>query len=438
MKFKNLISFLLSVIIAVSGCIFVFAETESVDITESTEETQENNSEYTDNVAEELTEEDNADPESDDNPYDEFVINNITDYKKMLVKLERPTITTEQFFKIIKFINFPYKILTGTAFMPEEHFNVTVDAFIHSLSEQVLNESGLDVETIFTNLPDINVIAELAVNTLNIDTVEFRNQMYAKRDELWAEGDETTATLYHFLGAYLSIIEKMELYAVPTNDPDIYEIKARYTYRDGGTEELRPGFYINIATGECTNKNNSGVMGSGFNFSLTDMMVYATSDAWMRDFGFCLFYDLAAGSMPLLWNYNTRRFKFDYNGLDWMVQIWKGNYLIANGAEVGLYNKASDTFGTFYECATDEQMIPMSMQLYAGDELIVNQEEQLHWWINGFRINGVHYPISSMTLIFTLTMPDEEMLQAFCESIDNNYRHDVNYMTDGLKVTVAW
>jgi hypothetical protein len=142
--------------------------------------------------------------------------------------------------------------------------------------------------------------------------------------------------------------------------------------------------------------------------------------------------------MPLLWHYNTRRFKFDYDGLEWMVQIWKGNYLIANGAEVGLYNREPGKIGTYYDCAKDDRMIPMSMQLYAGDELLVEQEEQLHWWINGFRINGVHYPVSSLTLFFTFEMPNEEILNAFCKAIDKNIRKDVNYKVDGLKVIVAW
>ena len=413
MNLKKYLSAILALIIAFSSCFTAFAQEESV----------------TDNPQNEVV-------ESEENPLDDFVINNISDYKKMLTKLSRPTITTEQFLFIIRLINFPYRILTGSALYPEEHFNVTVDAFIQSLSDQVLAESGLDAAAILTNAPNINVPAELIVNVFNIDTEEFRNQMYAKRDELWAADDDTTATLYHFFGCYLSVIEKMELYAEPIDEPDVYRVYARFTYRDGGTEVMGTGFYINTVTGECSNRKNTGVMGTGFNFSITEMMVYATSEAWMRDFGYCLFYDLAANSMPLLWNYNTRRFKFDYNGLEWMIQIWKGNYLIANGAEVGLYNRDESSFGTFYNCATDEQMIPMSMQLYAGDELIVNQEEQLHWWINGFNINGVHYPVSSLTLAFTITMPDEEMLNAFCESVEK--KKDVQYKVDGLKVTVVW
>lgn len=415
MKLSKITSLILALVLAFTSCYIGFAE----DLIPN----------------EEIQNEINV---TDDNPLDDFVIDNISDYKKMLAKLDRPTITTKQFLGFIKILNFPFRLLTGSPLYPEEHFDVTVDAFIQSVSDEVLAESGLDVASIFTNAPDINLPANLIVKTFNIDTEEFRNQMYAKRDELWAANDDTKATLYHFFGAYLSIIDTMELFAEPTDNSDIYEVKARYIYKDGGTEILRPGFYINTATGECTNKNNKGLMGSGFNFSITEMMVYATSDAWMRDFGFCVFYDIFANSMPLLWNYNTRRFKFDYNGLEWMVQVWKGNYLIANGSEVGLYNRQPGSFGTFYNTATDDQMIPMSMKLYAGDELIVEQEEQLHWWINGFRINGVHYPVSSLTLAFTLTMPDEEMLNAFCDAVDNNFRKDVKYRVDGLKVTVVW
>ncbi len=258
MKSKRYLSFLMALIISFSGCVLVYAQNDADVPSESAETTVTNSEPQTETQEEE-------------NPFDGFVIDNISDYKKMLAKFNRPTVTTEQFFKFVRILNFPYRLLTGSAFMPEEHFNVTLDAFIESLSEEVLAESGLDAAAIFKNFPDINGPAELVVKTLNIDTTEFRNQMYAKRDELWAANDDTTATLYHFLGAYLSIIEKCELYAEPTNDPDVYEIKARYTYKDGETEELRPGFYVNTVTGECTNKNNSGVMGSGFNFSITEI-----------------------------------------------------------------------------------------------------------------------------------------------------------------------
>ena len=423
MNFKRLISLLLSLIIALSSCVFVSANTDS-------------------SIDESGAVDGNVVTESDaqSNPYDDFIAENITDYKKMLKKFERPTLSTDNFFKIFRIFNFPFKVITGSPLIPEEHMNVTVDLFIQSLSDEVLAECGLDAAAIFTKFPNINGPAEFIVKVYEIDTVEFRKKLYEKRDELWAnKGNETKATIYHFLGAYLSLIDKAEIYTVPTaKNPDIYEVKVRFTFRDGETEVMNPQFYINTVTGECTNRDNSGVFGIGFNFSITDMVVYATTESWMRDFGFCVMYDILANSMPAMFNYNTRRFKFEYDGLEWMVQMWKGNYLISNGAEVGLYSRASDKFGTFYECATDEQMISMSLDLYAGDELIMSRKEDLHWWINGFRIGKKYYLPESMTLVTTLTMKDEDMKNAFCEAIENHYMHDVNYYVDGLRVTVAW
>lgn len=363
----------------------------------------------------------------------------IDDYKTMLLKLGRPAITTKQFLNITQSLNFVFRLLTGRAFIPQEHFNVTVDAFIQTLSDHILENSGFDVAALATNLPDINNVAELTVKVLKIDTEEFRKQMYKKSDELYNNGDAIMSYLYHFLGAYFSIIELCEIYSVQSEDnPEIYEIIMKLHFKDGEVEEFHPGLYINTVTGECTNIDNSGIVGSGFNFSITEMMTYATVDAWMRGFGFCLFYDIAASSMPYIWNYNTRRFKFEYDGLEWMIQIWKGNYLVANGGEVGLYSREAEKSGTYYDCASDEQMLKMSMQIYAGDELLVNQEPQLHWWVNGFHINGTKYPPAGLTLKSSIEMRDEEMLEAFCKSIDRNIMNDVTYTVDGLTVTLVW
>lgn len=32
--------------------------------------------------------------------------------------------------------------------------------------------------------------------------------------------------------------------------------------------------------------------------------------------------------MPVFFHYVTRRFKFEYNDLEYMIQIWKGNYTV--------------------------------------------------------------------------------------------------------------
>ncbi len=201
--------------------------------------------------------------------------------------------------------------------------DVTVDEFVTSACDYVFENCGLDVVAILTNIPDINAFAEFTTKVFQLDTVEMRESLYDKRDQYWEEGNTLLSNLCNFLAAYMSIFEKCE--------------------------------------------------------------VYAMIDSWMRGFEFCVLYDLAANSAPLLWNYNTRRFRFDYQGSEWMIRIWKGNYLINNGGEVGLYNRNPDEkFCTFYECATDDQLLEMSLEVYHGEDLLVYQEPQMHWWVNGF------------------------------------------------------
>ena len=363
----------------------------------------------------------------------------LSDYKQKLWDEGIPVFTTEQFMAIYNFIGGIFSFVSGQWIFAPDRIEVTVDEFVTEACNHIMTNCGLDIVSILTNAPDINDLAEITHKVFEIDTVEFRKQMYDKRDECWAQGDSTMANLYYFLGAYFSLIEKCEVVSEPTaENPDVYAVYLRLTYKDGGTDVYRPRIFINTVTGECTGNDDTGLVGIGFNYNLAELMVYATIDGWMREFGFCIMYDLAANSMPLLWHYVTRRFEFEYDGLEWMIQIWKGNYLITNGGEVGVYNRTPDKWGSFYNCATDDQLMEMTLQIYHGDDLLVNQEPQYHWWINGFKMCDRMYIPNSLTMHFTIEMPNEEMLNAFCESIDNHYRRDVKYTVDGLKISVVW
>lgn len=362
-------------------------------------------------------------------------ITGIADYAQHLYDEGYPVYTTQQFAKVVRVLNKIISLITGKE---TQTFNLTMDGFLSDISAYVCENSGLDMDMILTNLPDITVPARLVNETFEMDTEAFRAQMYKKRDEYNAQGDALMGWIHHFLGLYLSIIELCEVYSEQTSNPVIYEVLIRFTFKDGGQEVFAPGIFINTETGECTNRGDDGLIGTGYNYNLADMVLYTTVHSWMREFGFCLLYDAAASSMPVFFNYRTRRFKFDYDGMEWMIQIWKGNYTVANGAEVGLYCRTPEKFGSFYECANDEQMLDMEMRLYHGDELLVNRPMQKHWWVCGFNLSHRMYIPESLTLKFSIVMPDEDMLNAFCQSIDNHYKNDVSYTTDGLTVCVEW
>lgn len=350
-----------------------------------------------------------------------------------------PVVTTADFLGVINGISDVYRLLTGKWILPKKNFNITVDDFLVNVSDQIAEECGLDFVAVLDNLPYVNTLAEIVTTVFNIDTAEMRKLMLEKSNESFEQGDGFMTFVYGFIGMYFSVIEECEIYSVQSeSDPAIYEVYIKVTYKDGGYDVHYPGLIINTETGECTNKGDNGIVGVGFNFNLHEMVVYATLNCWMRDFGFCVPYDILANSMPYFFNYNTRRFKFDYNSLEYMIQIWKGNYTMANGAEVGVYCREPGSFGTYYDCVNDEQMLTMSMQLLHGDEILLNKEPELHWWCNGFALTDRMYLPSSLTMNFSIEMKDEEMLNAFTEAIDNHYMNDVTYTVDGLTVNAIW
>lgn len=364
---------------------------------------------------------------------------NLIEYKEMLDEEGYPALTTEQFMGVVKKVNTTYRTLTGRGDIPQEHFNFVTDEILAELCEYIAEETGLDLLMMLTRLPETNNLAEFVTETFDIETAVLRDAFYQKRDEFDSQGQGTQAMLMHFLGVYFSIIDECKAYCVPYEEwgEDWYEVHLSLTLRDGTVEDVGTGVMINPVSGEVCGKDGNGVLGIGYNFSVNELLLYAQVNVWMRDFGFMFFYDWFCYTTPFFF-YNTRRIKFDYAGKEWMIQIWKGNYLVSNGAEVGIYNRSPEKFGTYYDCVGDEDMLNMSMKLYHGDDLLFERPEQLHWWLTGFQISDKLYPAETMTLDFTVEMKDEEMLNAFCEAVENHYRKDMTYTVDGLTVNVVW
>ncbi len=344
-----------------------------------------------------------------------------------------PIIATSTIFKSIRYVIY---FLTGHfLYGPPKNFEVSVSDDIVELCDYMKDNSSLDLYKILTNLPDTSDTAKVIGKVFHIDTKEYRAEMYEKRDEFNEQGDWLKANLCWLVGAYMSGIEKADVYTVPYED--VHQVELLVTYSDGTTEIFHPEIYINFETGECFGNDERGMIGSGFNTNVYDMFVYAPMYCWMRDFGFCVEYDLLCYMLPM-YRYRTRRFKFSYDDRDWMIQCWTGSYMCTNGGEVGIYNREKGKFGSYYDVITDDELMPMSLQVLHGDDMIVNVEETPHWWVNGFKLTSTLYHPMSMTEIFTITFPDETMRDAFTQAVDKNMYHDVSYTVDGLKVTCTW
>ncbi len=364
---------------------------------------------------------------------------NFTEYREMLQDGGCPAMSTKQFMSIVKVFNTVVRFFTGRGLQEQEHFNFTADAMLTEICDYMAEETGLDLLMMLSSMPESNQYAEFVTETFQIDTAVLRDKFYEKRFEFDDQGQRIPAMIMYFLGLYFSVIEECEAFCIPLEEmgEGYYEIALRITVRDGMQEVVTTGVVVDTVNNLVKGKDSSGMLGIGFEFSYTELLLYSQVNVWMRDFGFTFLYDLFSYTTPLFF-YNTRRIKFDYDGLEWMIQVWKGNYLVSNGAEVGIYTREPGSFGTYYNCANDEQMMNMSMELYHGDDLLLSRPKQLHWWLTGFKITDTLYPAKSQTLKFSIEMKDEEMLNAFCNAVENHYRNDMEYTVDGLTVNVVW
>ena len=163
----------------------------------------------------------------------------------------------------------------------------------------------------------------------------------------------------------------------------------------------------------------------GFAYSYQQDLFYSRRDAWQRDFGYCSLYDQLAPHIQLV--FNCEPLYFDYEGRTWLIELWKGQYGINTGAEIGVYHAdgllSPEEYSTaLFQAADDSQLLGLSMELWKEDERLF-QRSQRHWWLTGFLMGCFSRP-EELTLKVGITFPDCEMMDAFLQSlIDLGHAH---------------
>jgi len=352
-----------------------------------------------------------------------------------IISTESPVFTTEQYLSILNPIKTILRTLSGKAPDYESNFSLEFrDGVATELCNYIRDNSGLDIISLLQETVDLDTTGlEYVYELTGADTTAIRDALYSLRFKADEKGQSFPSILFYFLGNYLSVIKKVEIYTIPYGDDGTTRVCIDIVRMDGTAETIPLDLYFSpdsVAYGQ----NGNGILGLGYECSVYDLLIYATVNCWMRSFGFCLFYDIFCYTTPFF-NYVTRRFKFDYADKEWMVQVWKGNYVVANGSEVGIYNREKGSFGSYYDCY--DGLMNMSLKLSYGDEIIYDISGE-HWWMNGFKLGKTLYKPNSMTMEFSIELIDEEMANALADSINNHYRHDVSCTVNNKTVTAVW
>lgn len=165
------------------------------------------------------------------------------------------------------------------------------------------------------------------------------------------------------------------------------------------------------------------------------------------NFGYNRLYDW--GAQLIDFSIDTARMHFEYNNKEYMVQIWKGQYISGEmgtvGGEVGLYTRPKGTVSAIghYSCAEYEDWLNMEMTILwdeAGNGNYLPQLTRayaLHWWPTGFVFGQLENKRDSdpLRVLCRITFKDEEMSQAFAESLDQKGFSNVSQFDPTVKDT---
>lgn len=237
-----------------------------------------------------------------------------------------------------------------------------------------------------------------------------------------------------FLGSYLIDGVYIDLYLDDIGNGQ-KEIIFEYVSLCSERKTMKTGLFYDEANQIIFGKDEKGMLGSGFDFDIGQKMFFYSENVFQRNYGFCELYDILS---PLIMDdLITTRIKFNYEGMDWMVQLWKGRYITTMGGEIGIYNKPDSRKIEFYDCGRDQDRMPISMSVSEGEELLFTRKTETCWWQTGFVFREFCAP-EALTLKGTICFPTLEMKNAFTTAADKMTTEKIAYTVEGNTVSFVW
>lgn len=178
------------------------------------------------------------------------------------------------------------------------------------------------------------------------------------------------------------------------------------------------------------------VHAAGFSYDPAQDIIFSRMDAPQRMLGYGYGFDLAAFGISAV--IDCEPIFFDYAGKHWMIELWKGQYGLETGCEIGVYTRPIGSSGIgyalldatvgqrpgdpvashnrFYDCASDADRLPLSATLKRNGTVLFTRGPELHWWLTGFKWGVLSTP-SQLTMDVSIRLKDVAMKDAFVAAI---------------------
>ncbi len=187
-------------------------------------------------------------------------------------------------------------------------------------------------------------------------------------------------------------------------------------------------------------KLNGLLSGSGFGYNRNEDYFYSLDDCWQREAGYCRLYDEGAPLFNMVMD--CEPVAFSYGGKRWLIELWKGQYGITTGAEIGVYatdraDVVSDLFtGPFYEPVSDSERLDLSFRLFKNGKVLLERNAR-HWWLTAFKL-GEFSEKSELTMRAGIKFPTLQMCDAFVRALTKIGYTSAEFRVRGRYVEIVY
>lgn len=167
----------------------------------------------------------------------------------------------------------------------------------------------------------------------------------------------------------------------------------------------------------------------GFCYVASQDIFTSHINAMQREFGYCSLYDKAALTFHMV--FDCMPVYFNYDDRTWLIELWKGQYGINTGGEIGLYY-ADDIVpesrweDTLFHSVENKDMAGLSFNLFRKGIGIADVGAK-HWWLTAFSVGRFSNP-EDLYMRAAISFPHCSMAEAFVEGLVNTgyCRHDIS------------
>ena len=183
---------------------------------------------------------------------------------------------------------------------------------------------------------------------------------------------------------------------------------------------------------------NSLIEPAGFQYDMDQDIFTSLVESWQREMGYTALYDEASPALNMV--FDCEPIYFDYEGVTWMFEFWKGQYGINTGGEIGFYRAYTliprgRRHLAIFHGLPNQDLIRGTLEIWKDDRLLFDISQK-HWWITGFSMGEFSFP-ESLTLKASIVFPDKSMLTAFLKGLNDAGYSEDEYDICGVMLSMA-